>query len=181
MICHRGQTTDYVIAQTVVLFRQNFFVAERLKHLRTLNHEHTKSFYSPSVQFAFPQMQKPFSSDLLKRVYPFALRIHGKSAQRKLASYKKPHVVKFQDEVWLLSLKRTTWKQRRNVLLSEKGLQLITVITPPSLIICLDMEQFVLVPASVHNKSAHSVTKQELPKYKTEKPPTYQIDSLNLH
>ena len=42
------------------------------------------------------------------------------------------------------------------------------------------MEQFVLVPASVYNKSvtAQSVTKQELPKYKTEQPPTYQIDSL---
>ena len=42
------------------------------------------------------------------------------------------------------------------------------------------MEQFVLVPASVYNKSV-SVTKQKLPKYKTEQPPTYQIDSLNLN
>ena len=41
------------------------------------------------------------------------------------------------------------------------------------------MEQFVLVPASVYNKSAQSVTKQDLPKYKAEQPPTYQIDSLN--
>ena len=40
------------------------------------------------------------------------------------------------------------------------------------------MEQFVLVPASVYNKSVKSVTKQELPKYKTEQLPTYQIDSL---
>ena len=40
------------------------------------------------------------------------------------------------------------------------------------------MEQFVLVPASVYNKSAQSVTKQELPKYKAEQPPTYQIASL---
>ena len=42
------------------------------------------------------------------------------------------------------------------------------------------MEQFVLVPASVYNKNvtAQSVTKQELPKYKTEQPPLYQIDSL---
>ena len=45
------------------------------------------------------------------------------------------------------------------------------------------MEQFVLVPASVYNKSvtAKSVTKQELPKYKAEQPPTYQIESLNLN
>ena len=42
------------------------------------------------------------------------------------------------------------------------------------------MEQFVLVPASVYNKgvTAQSVTEQELPKYKAEQPPTYQIDSL---
>ena len=42
------------------------------------------------------------------------------------------------------------------------------------------MEQFVLVRASVYNKSVttQSVTKQELPKYKAEQPPTYQIDSL---
>ena len=43
------------------------------------------------------------------------------------------------------------------------------------------MEQFVLVPVSVYNKSAQSVTKQELPKYKAEQPPTYQNDSLNLN
>ena len=42
------------------------------------------------------------------------------------------------------------------------------------------MEQFVLVPASVYNKSVttQSVTKQELPKYKVEQPPTCLIDSL---
>ena len=42
------------------------------------------------------------------------------------------------------------------------------------------MEQFVLVPASPYNKSltTQSVTKQELPKYKAEQPPTYQIEPL---
>ena len=42
------------------------------------------------------------------------------------------------------------------------------------------MEQFVLVRASMYSKTvtAQSVTKQELPKYKTEQPPTYQIDSI---
>ena len=45
------------------------------------------------------------------------------------------------------------------------------------------MEQFVLVPPSVYNKSmtTQSVTKHKLPKYKVEQPPTYQIDSLNLN
>ena len=42
------------------------------------------------------------------------------------------------------------------------------------------MEQFVLVPASVSNKSliTLSVTKQELPKYQHSQNPTYQVDSL---
>ena len=35
------------------------------------------------------------------------------------------------------------------------------------------MEQFVLVPASVYNKSAQFVAKQEPPKYKAEQLPTY--------
>ena len=43
------------------------------------------------------------------------------------------------------------------------------------------MEQFVVVPASVYNNkivTTQSVTKQELPKYKAEQPPLYQIDFL---
>ena len=34
-----------------------FYLPERLKHLRTLDDEHTKSLYSPSVPIAFLQMQ----------------------------------------------------------------------------------------------------------------------------
>ena len=43
------------------------------------------------------------------------------------------------------------------------------------------MEQFVLVPASVYNKSltTQSFIKQELPKYQPSQNPTYQVDSLN--
>ena len=108
-----------------------FYIPERSKHLRTLDDEHTKSLYSPSVPIAFPQMQKSLSSVLLKRVYPVSMRMHSKSTKGNLQTIKRHHVVRFQDEVWLLSLKRTTWKQRRNVLSSEKGLQLIAVIIPP--------------------------------------------------
>ena len=42
------------------------------------------------------------------------------------------------------------------------------------------MEQLVLVPASAYNKNltTQSVTKQELPNFKAEQSPTYQLDSL---
>ena len=66
-----------------------FYLPEPLKHLRTLDDEHTKSLYSPSVPIAFPQMQTPLSSVLPKRVYPVSMLMHSKSAQRKLASHKK--------------------------------------------------------------------------------------------
>ena len=66
-----------------------FFIPEPLKHLRTLDDEHTKYLYSPIVPIAFPQMQKSLSSVLPKRVYPNSLRMHSKSIQRKLANHKK--------------------------------------------------------------------------------------------
>ena len=66
-----------------------FYIPERLKHLRTLDDEHTKSLYSPSVPIAFPQKQKPLSSVLPKKVYPVSMRMHSKSTQKKLASHEK--------------------------------------------------------------------------------------------
>ena len=66
-----------------------FYIPERLKPSRTLDDEHTKSLYSPSVPIAFPQMQKPPSSVLSKRVYPVSMRMQSKSTKSKLASHKK--------------------------------------------------------------------------------------------
>ena len=66
-----------------------FYNPGRLKHLRTLDGEHTKSLYSPSVPIAFPQVQKSLSSVLPKRVFPVSMRMHSKSTQRKIASHKK--------------------------------------------------------------------------------------------
>ena len=108
-----------------------FYIPDRLKHLKTLYNRHTKSLYSPSVPIASPQMQKSLSSVLPQRVCPFSMQRLSKSAHWDLQAIKGQHVVKFQDEVWLLFLKRTTWKERRNNLSSEKWLQLITIITPP--------------------------------------------------
>ena len=108
-----------------------FYIPDRLKHLGTLDDEHTKSPYFPSVPIDFPQMQKPISSVLPKRVIRFPFECIVNILKGNLPAIKRHHVVKFQDEVWLLLLNRTTWKQRRNVLLSEKGLQPIAVISPP--------------------------------------------------
>ena len=66
-----------------------FHIPERLKHLRTLDDEHTKSLYSPSVPIAFPQKQMSLSSVLPKRVYPVSMRMLSKSTQKKLEIRKK--------------------------------------------------------------------------------------------
>ena len=108
-----------------------FYIPERLKHLRTLDEEHTKSLYSPSVQIAFPQSKSHFLQSCPKEFIRFLCECIINLLKGDLQVMKRHHVVKFEDEVWLLLLKRTTWKQRRNVLSSEKGFQLIAVITPP--------------------------------------------------
>ena len=111
-------------------FRSKFYFPERLKHLTTLDDEHTEFLYSPSVPIAFPQMQKPLQS-CPKEFIRFLCECIVNLLKGRLQALKRHHVVKFQDEVWLLSLKKTIWKQRRNVLSSEIWLQLIAVITSP--------------------------------------------------
>ena len=65
------------------------YIPECLEQFCTLNDEGAKFFYSPSVPVAFPQMQKPLSSVLPKIFYPYSMRMHCKSAQRKLANHEK--------------------------------------------------------------------------------------------
>ena len=109
-----------------------FFIPDRLKQSKVLDDEHTKSLHSPNVPIVFPQLQKYFPSVLPKRVYPVSLRMHKKSAQRKPAKQKDNTWQNFKAwfNVRLLSLKRTTWKERTDILASGRGLQLIKVITP---------------------------------------------------
>ena len=57
--------------------------------------------------------------------------MHSKSSERKLASHEKTSRGKVSRRSFAVIAERTTWKQRRNVLSSAKGLQLIAVNTPP--------------------------------------------------
>ena len=72
----------------------NFYIPDRQRQSKILGNEHRKSFYSPNVPIAFPQMEKSLSSVLSQRVYPFSMRMHSKSTQRKFASHKKTSHVK---------------------------------------------------------------------------------------
>ena len=66
----------------------------------------------------------------------------------------------------------------RDFMAIKKGLQLIESILFPCLTTKHDLEWFVLVPASLYNKSLNNeaVTKQEFPKNQAEQNPEYQID-----
>ena len=88
-----------------------FYIPERLKHSRTLDDEHTKSLYSPSVPIAFPQSRKCKSHVLQscpKEFIRFLCECIVNLLKGNLQTIKGHHVVKFQDKVWLLSLKGTT-------------------------------------------------------------------------
>ena len=94
-----------------------FYIPERSKHLGTLDNEHTKSLYSPSVPIAFPQMQKSLSSVLSEKVFPFSMRMHSKSTKGKLARYKKTSRGKFsgQSLVAIAKNKNLEAKKKRSV------------------------------------------------------------------
>ncbi len=108
-----------------------FYIPERLKHFRTLDDEHTKSLYSPSVPIAFPRMQKSLSSVLPKRVYPVSMRMHSKSTQKKLASHKKTSRGKVSRRSLVTIAKKNNLEAKKKRSFVRKRLQLIAVITPP--------------------------------------------------
>ena len=126
-------------------------------------------------------MQMPHSSVSPKRVYPVSLWMQSKSAQRKLASHKKtPRGIVSRQNFGTIARKDQLGSKEETFCRQKKDCNYWPSLHLPSILICLDTEQFVLVPASVYNKSVttQSGTKQQFPKCKTEKPPTYQTDSL---
>ena len=126
-----------------------FYIPDRLKQSKILDNIHTKSLYSPSVPIIFPLMQKPSPSVLPKRVYPVSLRMHKKSAQRKRAKQKKTSRGKISKRNSTIVCKTYNLEAKKRLLASERGLHSIKFLLLLSLTICLDMQQFVLVPASV--------------------------------
>ena len=131
LICHRGQTIDYVFVQTPDPFPQNFISRTDWNSQKfwTMNKQ---KFSTLQVFQSIPQKCKSlFLQSCPKEFIRFLCECIINLLKGNLQSIKRHHVVKFLSEVWLLSLKRTTWKQRRYIVASERGLQLIKVFTPP--------------------------------------------------
>ena len=130
---------------------------------------------------AFPLLSRNCKSQFLqscsKEFVRFLCECLVNLLKGNLQAIKSLHIVKCQDEVWLLSLKKQLGSKEEVFCRQKKDCNQKQSLHLPSLIICPGVEQFLLVPASVYNKSVttQSVAKQELPKYKAEQPPTYQI------
>ena len=108
-----------------------FYIPDRLNHQKfwTMN---TQNLSTLQVFQSFSHKCKIlFLQSCPKEFIRFLCECIINLLKGNLQSIKRHHVAKIQSEVRLLSLKRTTWKQRRDILASERGLQLIKVITPP--------------------------------------------------
>ena len=129
--CHHAQTIDYVIVQTPDPFPQTFISRTDWNSQKfwTMN---TQNFSIPQVFQSFSHKCKSlFLQSCAKEFIRFLCEFIVNLLKGNLQSMKRHHAVNFQSEVWPLSLKRTTWKQRRDILASERSLQLNKVITPP--------------------------------------------------
>ena len=72
------------------------YVPNNLKHLKYLDDEHTKFFYSPSIPALLPRMQNSVSKNWPKRIYPVSQRVHRQPAARKFVRSKKKTRSKIQ-------------------------------------------------------------------------------------
>ena len=96
-----------------------FYVPDNLKHLKYLDHEHTKSLYSPGIPAFSLACKIQFLKTCPKDFTRFLSECIVNLQQGNLSEVKRRHVEKYRDELPELSLKRTTWKQRRSLLSSQ--------------------------------------------------------------
>ena len=169
--CRHAQLIDHNIVQTPDPFPRSFvswtsWNKQSFRTMNTHNLSNLKVFQSFSLKCKILFLQS-WPKEFLRECIVYPLK-------ENLLSIKQPHVTNFEDEVRPLFLKRITWKQRADFLASDKGLQLIKVLTPLILNHFFETEQFVLVLVSTYNKSLNTQpgTKQELPKYQPLQNPT---------
>ena len=66
-----------------------FYVPDKLKHLKNLDDEHTKSLYSPSIPALFPRMQNSVSKNLSKEFIRYLSECIVNLLQGNLSELKK--------------------------------------------------------------------------------------------
>ena len=101
-------------------FPSKLYVPDNLKQLKYLDDEETKSLYSPSIPTLFPRMQNSLPKSLSKEYIQFLSQCIVNLLQGNLSEVKNNQVLKYRYKIHELSLKRTTWKQRRSLLRRKK-------------------------------------------------------------
>ena len=141
----------YDTVQTVEKKPSNFYIPEHFQHLRTLDDDHTKSLYSPSIPTLFPQVQNTVFPKLPERTHSVPKQMYSEPDPRKFARFEKRASVKIS-------------KTNLHTFSGKNNLERKT---------CL--YQF---PCTTNIKKPTVVTKKELPSYQSEEKPTYQIESV---
>ena len=130
LTCHREQTIAYATAQIAEIFHQKTMYPTTWSiwnnwTMNTLSFSTLQAFqhfsYACKIQFLenFPKEFIRFLSECIVNLL-----------QEKLSEIKRSHFLKYSDRVHELSVKRTTYKQRRSLLASQKGVMLKKKIPP---------------------------------------------------
>ena len=130
LICFREQTIAHATAQIAEIFHQSFLYPTTWSiwnnwTMNTLNLSTLQAFQHVSIACTIQ-----FLKTCPKEVIRFLSECIVNLLQGNLSEVKRRHVVKSTDEIHELFLKRTTWKQRKSLLSSQKGLLLIKTISP---------------------------------------------------
>ena len=132
LTCRHEKTMDDVFVRTLIPFLEYFIprTGWSNQNFWTMN---TQNFFILQVFQSFSHKFKHLflhycPKVLIRTSYGCLVSLlDGNLQSRK----RRHHVTKLRNEVQLLLLVRITWKQRRDVLASEKVLELIKVITHP--------------------------------------------------
>ena len=130
LVCLREQTIVYATAQRAEKFHKNFMYPTTwsiwiIWTMKTLNLSTLQAFQHISLACKI-QFVKTCPKEFIRFLSEYIVNM----LQGNLSEVKKSHVLKYRDEIHELSLKWTTWKQRRSPLPSQKRLLLIKTISP---------------------------------------------------
>ena len=107
-----------------------FYIPEQLQHLKILDDGHTKSLHSPRIPTLFGNCKVHFFLFWRKSSSDFSANISSTCFTETCRSWKKNKCLNYRKQITALFQARTTWKKRRWILASKKGLLLKEIIPP---------------------------------------------------
>ena len=118
------QTIDYVNIQTPDPFPQSF-ISRTASNSATFWTTNTQKFSTLRVfQSFFHKCKRLFLQSCLKKLIRVLFQCKVTLLKGNLQSKKRHHVAKFQRKIWFPFWKRITWKQKRDVMASEKRVKI---------------------------------------------------------